>query len=127
MLLSKRIFAFFQVEFSLSQMKKNSNNDEEIFHFLMMSMKAEAKIRTHDLVGNFTMGGIKCSHLLSNVDILETPDMDKNDASLLSVTLIDVKKTSPDFETVHKSVLKRLDVNFKSVNITVHQVCFFPE
>ena len=92
----------------------------------MMSMKADAKIRTHDLVGNFTMGGIKCSHLIAGVDILETPDMDNNDTSLLSMTLYDVKKTSPDLETVHKSVLKRIDVKFKSVNLTIHQVAFIP-
>jgi hypothetical protein len=103
-------------------MKKNSNSDEEIFHFSLMSLKADAMIRTHDLIGNFTMGGIKCSHLLSNVDILETPDWDKSDTSLLSVTYVDVKKTSPDFDSVHRSVLKRLDVMFKSVNITIHQV-----
>ncbi len=60
------IFYVLQVEFSLSQMKKQSTGDEEIFHFLLASMKAEAKLRTHDLVGKFCMGGIKCTHLLAS-------------------------------------------------------------
>ena len=115
-------------------MKKNSNGDEEIFHFLLTSMKANARLRTHELEGNFSMGGIKCTHLLatspdgSPVNILHTSEIgeqqskEEDAGGLLAVRYLDVKKTSPDFETVHRSVLKRVDVKFKSVNVTVHQV-----
>ena len=109
-------------------MKKNSTGDEEIFHFLLTSMKADAKMRTHDLIGNFSMGGIKCTHLLttshdgSPISILETSAGGQKDEGLLVMTYTDVKKSSPDFETVHQSVLKRVDVKFKSVHVTVHQV-----
>ena len=47
-------------------MKRQSTGDEEIFHFLLASMKAEAKLRSHDVVGKFSMGGIKCTHLLAS-------------------------------------------------------------
>jgi hypothetical protein len=111
-------------------MKKHSTGDEEIFHFLLTSLKADAKLRTHDIVGNFSMGGIKCTHLLatshdgSPIRILETSAESQNDESLLVMTYTDVKKSSPDFETVHQSVLKRINVKFKSVLVTVHQVTF---
>lgn len=79
------------------------------------------------------MGGMQCTHLLTScpdgspVYILDTSD-GANESSikdLLSLSYVDVKKNHPDFETLHESVLKRLDIKFRSVDITIHQVSPF--
>jgi len=81
------------------------------------------------------MGGMQCTHLLSTcsdgspVYILDTsdgvnPDLSKN---LLSLKYLDVNSKHPDFETVHESTLKKIDISFSSVNFTIHQVGFFSD
>jgi len=43
------IFFVFQIDFSLSQLKKNSNEDEEIFNFFIFAIAADGSLRTFDL------------------------------------------------------------------------------
>ena len=44
------------VNFKMSQLCKNSNEDEEIFKFILSDMKAELTVRTFDLTGKFDLG-----------------------------------------------------------------------
>ncbi len=113
------------VNLSISQQSKSktSNKDEKIFHFVLDRLSASTSVRTFDLTGKFDVGGISCTHLLvltpsgEPVKILATKDQ----ASALSIVYTDVKKSSPDLYTVHKGILKNVDVNFTSVDITIHQ------
>ena len=44
------------VNFKMSQLCKNSNEDEEIFNFILDEMKTELTLRTYDLTGKFNLG-----------------------------------------------------------------------
>ena len=46
------------VNFKMSQLCKNSNEDEEIFNFILDEMKAELTMRTFDLTGTFNLGNL---------------------------------------------------------------------
>ena len=122
------------VHLSLTQLSKDSNADQKLFHFTLEKMSAKAVVRTYDLSGTFNIGGVNCEHLL-----LQTPSGDpvhilatnshlgaaeaavENAKELLSVVYTDVNKNSPEFQTVHQSVLKRLDIKLSSVQINCHQ------
>ena len=51
------------------------------------------------------------------VKMLSTCGTDK----ILKIEYIDVKRNSPELISVHNNVLKKIDVNFSSVDIVVHQ------
>ena len=95
--------------------KKNSNEDEEIFNFILTEMKAEFTKRTFDTTGKFNLGGILATHLLlktpdglcgEGVKMLSTDQITKlNDSprstknkNLLSIEYVDFKKSSPELK-----------------------------
>ena len=119
-------FSIGTVHLSLTQLAKNMNSDQKLFYFTLERMAAKAIVRTYDLKGTFNIGTVNCEHLL-----LQTPDgkpvhilttnNDDDARELLSVKYTDVKRSSPDFQTVHDCVLKKLDVQLSSVRINCHQ------
>lgn len=70
---------------------------------------------------------VPLQHLLARtpsdepVHILNTQLAEGREDVLLTVTYTDVNKNSPEFQTVHESVLKRLDITLSSVKINCHQ------
>ena len=114
-------FKIGRVDLSLNQMGKTGERDERLFHFVLLSMEAEAKLRPFDLTGDFKIGGVDCEH-----STLKTPDGEKvkilgsadaANSTMLTMTYTDVKKSSPKYD----NVLKKLEVNLKSVKVNCHQ------
>ena len=104
--------------------------DEELFHFTVTRLSADAAVRSLDFVGRFNVGGAACEHLTvrtpagDRVRILSSKDGNGDNGeskSLLKVTYTQCDKGNPDFRDVHDSVLKNVDVNLSSVVINVHQ------
>ncbi len=113
------------VNLSLTQLAPNSNLDQKLFHFTVRQMEASAAVRAFDIVGKFKIGGVACEHLL-----LKTPSGDSvrivytkegEDKPLLSITYTDANKKSPEFVSVHRSVLKKVEAKVSSVHVNFHQ------
>lgn len=120
-------FTINKVNLSLAQMNPSSNADQELFHFTINKMAIDAKIRMFDISGEFRISDVNCEHLLLKtptgkpVHILSTHKKDQTEAKLLTLKYTDVNKKSPEFRTVHKSVLKTLEVELTQVDINLHQ------
>ncbi len=118
-------FSIGLVNLSLTQLAPGSNEDQKLFHFTLHQLEASAAVRTFHIEGNFKIGGVTCEHLLvktpsgNPVEIVSTKA--KDDSPLLSITYTDANKKSPEFVTVHQSVLKKVEARLNSVHVNCHQ------
>ncbi len=95
--------------------------------FFFVKINDNFLIRPYDICGEFKVGGVSCEHLLLQtpsqqpVRLVSTAESAKHEEDLLQITYTDVNRNSPEFRTVHGSVLKKVDINFSAVHFNLHQ------
>ena len=135
-------FSIDEVSLDLSQLGHNNRTkDENVFNLTLSKLKASAEVKLDYLRGCFEMGSMQCTHLLTKlpnserfgVDILNTnvkvdsevnfkpESISSQKPCLLRVDYCDVKEKTPEFWTLHKGVMKHLNVELAHLHINVHQ------
>ena len=135
----------------MSQQSKSkmSNEDEDIFDFVLDDMSVNTAHRNFDLTGKFHIGDITCTHLLiktpngEDVKMLRKKAIDPDSSDefedaksffgnsnnnaenygnkLLEIDYIDVKKNSPELQNNFGNILKNIKIDLAKVNIIIHQ------